>query len=64
MTAKSLDEAIKKAMCVGNGKSFPAIMKMELRDYMAREVMSVLGEKPTESETEILYKYFKRVVGE
>lgn len=64
MAAKNLDEAIKKAMTIGSAKDFPVTMKNEFRDFLSHEVMKVLGEKPTESETKILYKFFKRVVGE
>lgn len=64
MAAKNLEEAIQKAMCVGAGKDFPVNLRNELRDYMSHEVMKVLGTKPTEEEAKVLYKFFKKVIGE
>lgn len=63
MTARNLDEAIQRAMTMGKASEFKSNMKNEIRDLMAHAVMTILGEKITESETELLYKFYKKVIG-
>jgi hypothetical protein len=41
MAAKSLDEAIEIAMCVGPASEFKERLKYELRDYLAHQVMKL-----------------------
>lgn len=61
---ENIEEAIAKGIILSSGKTALESIKGEVRDVLHRVMMEMLATKPSKEQTEVLYKYFRKVTGE